>query len=453
MRVEIVEPKTIKDVTINGDMPKKRVAGYARVSTEKDEQFSSYEAQIEHYTNYINNNKDWVYAGMYTDEGISGTSTKNRIGFQKMIKDALKGKIDLIITKSISRFARNTLDSLTAIRKLKEAGVEVYFEKENIWTLDSKGELLITIMSSIAQEESRSISTNVTWGIRESMKKGKAYVPYKVFLGYEKGLNGEMVINEEQAKIVRRIFGMAMIDISAYHIAKTLESEHVEFSPGVYKWHASTIRSILRNEKYKGDAIRQKTYTKDFLSKEKANNNGDVPQYYIHDHHQAIIPSYLFDRLQESLNNKTEIESKRSKNYIFSKRIICGCCGGLYGHVLIGEIKYWRCNNKYKGKKKHCGSLVLKESFILEEVIKMAAKRIAFQTIISFISKQINDKRIIPVINLEMCLSKQLSIICKMASIIVTHKRTNVIFGAINGKEKTDPKTGPNCFSSIISRC
>ena len=194
----------------NHDTPpaRRRVAAYARVSTEMEEQTSSYEAQIDYYTTYIRSRNDWQFAGMYADEGISGTSMKRREGFQTMIDDALAGKIDLILTKSVSRFARNTVDSLTTVRKLKDAGVEVYFEKENIYTFDAKGELLITIMSSLAQEESRSISENVTWGHRKRFADGKVTVPYSRFLGYDKGEDGSLVINPEQAKLVRRIYNM-----------------------------------------------------------------------------------------------------------------------------------------------------------------------------------------------------------------------------------------------------
>ena len=185
---------------------RRRVAAYARVSTDSDEQFTSYEAQIDYYTRYIRARDDWEFVRVYTDEGISGVKTKNRDGFNEMLRDAMDGKIDLIVTKSVSRFARNTVDSLVAVRNLKEHGTEVFFEKENIWTLDSKGELLITIMSSLAQEESRSISENVTWGMRKRFADGKVSMPYKRFLGYDKGEDGRPVINEAEARIVRFIF-------------------------------------------------------------------------------------------------------------------------------------------------------------------------------------------------------------------------------------------------------
>lgn len=193
---------------------KRKVAGYARVSTDNDDQISSYAAQVDYYTRYIKERKDWEFVGMYTDEGVTGTSTKKREGFTRMIKDALDGKIQLIITKSVSRFARNTVDCLTTIRKLKADGVEVYFEKEGIWTLDSAGELLITVLSSISQEEARSISENTTWGQRKLFADGKARVPYKHFLGYDRGEDGNLVVNPEQAKVVKRIYKLFLTGLS-----------------------------------------------------------------------------------------------------------------------------------------------------------------------------------------------------------------------------------------------
>ena len=200
MRINDSKEVTTIPATINkftaapvNSRKKRRVAGYARVSTDHDDQTTSYEAQVDYYTNYINSRDDWEFVGIYTDEGISATSTKHREGFNCMVADALDGKIDLIITKSVSRFARNTVDSLTTIRKLKENNIECYFEKENIWTFDGKGELLLTIMSSLAQEESRSISENVTWGHRKRFADGKVSIPYSRVLGFEKGEDGTLL--------------------------------------------------------------------------------------------------------------------------------------------------------------------------------------------------------------------------------------------------------------------
>ena len=218
---------------------------------------------------------------MYTDEGITGTNTKHREGFKRMVADALAGKIDLIVTKSVSRFARNTVDSLTTVRQLKEKGVEIYFEKENIWTLDSKGELLITIMSSLAQEESRSISENCTWGQRKRFADGKVTVPFKRFLGYDRGPDGNLVLNKDEAVIIRRIYSMFLQGMTPHGIAARLTADGIKSPGGKDKWNAGAVRSILTNEKYKGDALLQKSYTVDFLTKKKKVNEGEIPQYYV----------------------------------------------------------------------------------------------------------------------------------------------------------------------------
>ena len=273
---------------------KRRVAAYARVSTDNEEQLTSYEAQIDYYTNYINGRDDWEFVGVYPDEGITGTNTKKREQFRQMVADALDGKIDLIITKSVSRFARNTVDSLTTIRKLKEHNVEVYFEKENIWTFDSKGELLLTIMSSLAQEESRSISENCTWGQRKRFADGKVTVPFKRFLGYDMGPDHNLVVNPEQAKLVKRIYGMFLQGQSPFQIARTLTDEGIPSPGGKDHWNPSNIKSILTNEKYKGDALLQKSFTVDFLTKKKKTNEGEIPQYY-------VIPFYEPTAVREKL--------------------------------------------------------------------------------------------------------------------------------------------------------
>lgn len=220
-------------------------------------EYTSYEAQVDYYTRYIQAKPDWEFVKVYTDEGISAVNTKRRDGFNQMVEDALAGKIDLIVTKSVSRFARNTVDSLTTVRKLKEAGVEIYFEKENIWTMDSKGELLITIMSSLAQEESRSISENVTWGQRKRFADGKVSLPYKHFLGYRKRADGLPEIVEEEAALVRRIYRLFMGGKTVCYIAKVLTEEEIPTPSGRSKWSPTTVESILTNEKYKGDALLQ----------------------------------------------------------------------------------------------------------------------------------------------------------------------------------------------------
>ena len=351
---------------------KRKVAGYARVSTDHDEQLTSYEAQLEYYSNLIKGHEDWEFAGMYSDEGVTGTSTKKREGFQTMVADALDGKIDLIITKSVSRFARNTVDSLSTIRELKEHNTEVFFEKENIWTFDSKGELLITIMSSLAQEESRSISENVTWGHRKRMADGKVSIAYSHFLGYDKGEDGNLVVNEEEAETVRLIFGDFLAGLSYCAIADKLTGMGIRTPAGKEKWNPHTVRRMLQNEKYKGDALLQKSYIADFLTKKQVTNHGEVPQYYVENNHEAIIEPEIFDRVQDMIKERSGRRGYSGVT-IFSSKIRCGCCGGWYGSkVWHSTDKYrrviWQCNSKFKDKTgcrtPHLTEDEIKESFV-----------------------------------------------------------------------------------------
>ena len=334
---------------------KRRVAAYARVSTDSDEQFTSYEAQIDYYTNYIKGRVDWEFVEVYTDEGITGTSTKHREGFKRMVSDALDGKIDLIVTKSVSRFARNTVDSLTTIRQLKEKGVECFFEKENIWTFDGKGELLITIMSSLAQEESRSISENCTWGQRKRMQDGMVSLAYSHFLGYDRGPDGKLVINPEQAEIVRRIYSLFLQGYSQYAIAQILNKESVTTPGGLKTWRANTVNSILQNEKYKGDALMQKCFSDNFLTKRMIRNIGQLPQYYVTDDHEAIIDSKVFDKVQREMKRRNNITRHYTTARPFSSTINCGICGALFGSNTVHpntpyQKVIWRCRNKYNGE-------------------------------------------------------------------------------------------------------
>ena len=336
---------------------KRRVAGYARVSTEKDEQYTSYEAQVEYYTAYIKRNPDWEFVHVYTDEGITGTSTKKRDGFKDMIDDALAGKIDLIVTKSVSRFARNTVDSLVTIRELKAHGVEVYFEKENIFTFDDKGELLLTIMSSIAQEEARNISENVTWGHRKRFADGKIMIAYKSFLGYDRGENGMPVINPEEAKTVRLIYKMFLEGKTPYMIASYLDEHKIPTPMGKPKWHTNTVVSILTNEKYKGDALLQKEFTVDYLTKKKKRNEGEVPQYYIENSHPAIIDPAEWEMVQAEFTRRKGLGRTYSGATVFSAKLICGDCGDFYGPKVWHSTdayrkEIWQCNHKFKGERK-----------------------------------------------------------------------------------------------------
>ena len=353
-------------------MRKRRVAAYARVSTNSEEQVTSYEAQVDYYTKYIQGRADWEFVKVYTDEGISGTNTKHRDGFNEMIEDALAGKIDLIITKSVSRFARNTVDSLITVRKLKEKGIEVYFEKENIYTLDSKGELLITIMSSLAQEESRSISENITWGKRKFFADGRIYLPYKNFLGYEKGEDGLPQIVPEEAEIIRYIYAMFLEGKTPYAIASILTENGIPTPRQKTVWTSSTIESILTNEKYKGAALLQKTFTVDFLTKKMKVNEGEVPQYYIEDSHEAIIDPCEFELVQAEMARRKGLRATYSGNTVFASRIVCGDCGSYYGaKTWHSNSKYrrtiYRCFNKYADKDNKCET-----PHLTEEEIKAA---------------------------------------------------------------------------------
>ena len=343
-------PATIKPL-IDGKVATRRAAGYARVSTDHEEQESSFETQVSYYTDYIKSRHDLEFVGVYTDEGVSAVSTAKRDGFNKMVADALAGNIDYIITKSVSRFARNTVDSLSTIRKLKEKGVEVFFEKENISTFGNGGEMLLSVMAIMAQEESRNISENVKWGKRKRMADGEFSLNYKHFLGYEKGENGRPVIIESQAEIVRRIYALFIEGLTPYQIANRLTAESILSPMGKEKWYDSTVLSILTNEKYKGDALLQKTYIEDFLSKKQILNTGDVPQHYITESHEAIIPPALFDLVQ------VEIERRKNRRHsgvgIFASKLKCSECGGWYGaKEWHSTSKYsrtvYQCNNKYK---------------------------------------------------------------------------------------------------------
>lgn len=332
---------------------KRRVAAYARVSTNSEEQQTSYATQVSYYTEYIQANAAWEFVDVYADKGITGTNTKKRERFNDMVQDALDGKIDLIITKSVSRFARNTVDSLQTIRLLKERGVEVYFEEQNIYTLDTNGELLITIMSSVAQEESRSISENVTWGMRKRFAAGKVSMPYKRFLGYRKGDDGLPEIVEEEAKIVLRIYRLLLEGKTPYGIAEILMAEGIPSPAGKKKWQTTTILSILTNEKYKGDALLQKTFCTDFLNKTMKVNEGEVPQYYVEGSHPAIVPADMFEMVQQELARRKLNGKQHTGTSVFAGKIVCGCCGERYGSkVWHSNTKYrrviWQCNAKFK---------------------------------------------------------------------------------------------------------
>ena len=353
--VTMIPAKSQLPINVMSAAALRKTAGYARVSTNEEEQQNSYAAQVEYYTKMIQGNPEWEFMDVYTDEGISATSTKKRDGFNQMVEDALAGKISLIITKSVSRFARNTVDSLSTIRKLKDAGVEVWFEKEAIKTFDSKGELLITIMSSLAQEEARSISENVTWGMRKRFADGKVSLPYKRFLGYEKGENGLPIIVEEEAEIVRLIYRLFLYGKAPSFIAALLTDEGIPTPGGKTTWRPNTILSMLQNEKYAGNALLQKKFTTDFLNKTQKINEGEVPQWYVQNSHPAIIDQDFFDLVQYELQRRAASGQNTVSAHPFSGKIFCGECGAMYGSKVWSSNEprlrrtVWQCNEKYKG--------------------------------------------------------------------------------------------------------
>ena len=390
-KISMIPAKVQYDRNVKLSEKKMKVAAYCRVSTELEEQDSSYEAQVEYYTSKISENENWKNAGIYADDGKSGTNTKKRADFNAMIQDALAGKIDMILTKSVSRFARNTVDSLVTIRKLKEKNVAVVFEKEGINTLEGTGEILITILSSLAQEESRNISENIRWGVVRKFEKGKVIVNCTKFMGYTKNENGDLVIVPEEAEIVRLIFRLYLEGYSAKKISQYLEENGIKTATGQDKWYDSVIFKMLRNEKYMGDALLQKTYTVDFMTKKKVINKGIVPQYYVEDDHEPIIPKELFYRVQEELArrasmNKSAVtrkknqKSKFSSEYALTGLLLCGDCGQEYRRVTWsrnGKKKIvWRCSNRLTNGTKNCKKSESLEEGALNRAVMEAINRI-----------------------------------------------------------------------------
>ena len=348
---------------------KKRVAAYCRVSTDSEEQLNSYEAQKSYYTQKIEESSDWEMAEIYADEGISGTSMKKRTEFKKMITACKRGHIDLIITKSLSRFARNTVDCLETVRLLKANGIGVYFEKENINTLTESSEFLITLFSGFAQAESESLSKNVAWGWRKSAEAGKVDFQYKKMLGYRKGVDGQPEIVPEEAKIIRRIYRRYLAGCSLGQIKQELEQDNISTAQKVERWSSAVIHNILTNEKYMGDALLQKTYITDCITKKVKKNMGERPMYYVENNHPAIIPRETFDQVQKEMtrrsskrkvlqkSGKTEL-GKYSGKYALTELLVCGECGSPYKRVTWarnGKKRIvWRCVSRLEFGTKYC---------------------------------------------------------------------------------------------------
>ena len=350
------------------------------MSTDQDEQLSSYENQVNYYREYILKHEDYELVDIYADEGISATNTKKRDAFNRLIQDCRGGKVDRILVKSISRFARNTLDCIKYVRELKELCIGVTFEKENIDSLDSKGEVLLTILSSLAQDESRSISENSTWGIRKKFERGVVRVNTTNFMGYDKDEKGNLIINHEQAKVVRYIFDRFLEGYSPEFISKELRELEIPGCTGKAKWCPSAIWKMLQNEKYKGDALLQKTYTVDFLTKKRIYNDGQVNQYYIENNHEPILDREKWEIVQLEIarrkkfreQHKLQFYIMQKENNSFTTKVFCAECGSAFGRknwtTSRGKRKVWQCNNRYRIK----GQVGCLNNHIDEEMLEKA---------------------------------------------------------------------------------
>ena len=344
-----------------------RVAAYCRVSTEQEEQQNSYQVQIAYYSDLINKNREWTLAGIFADEGISGTQTKKRTEFNRMIRMCKRKKIDLVITKSISRFARNTVDCLEYVRQLKDLGIGVIFEKENINTLTMTSEFMIALYGSFAQAESESISKNVSWGVEKAFREGRVRYQYKYWLGYRKGVDGKPEIVPEEAEIVRLIFTLFLDGHSLQTIAEVLENRHFT-SDKIAKWHREAVKRILENEKYSGDCLLQKTYTADCITHKQVKNNGERAMFLVTDCHEAIIDRDTFNLAQQELARRkskrkisdrtTTEQGKYSSKFALSELMICGECGTPYRRCtwnVHGRKRIvWRCISRLDHGSRYC---------------------------------------------------------------------------------------------------
>lgn len=382
-KVVVVPVKTLEVIDGVQQQLKKRVAAYCRVSTDSEEQKESYTNQVNHYTKHIQSNSEWEMADIYADEGITGTNTKNRANFNRMIQDARNGKIDLILVKSISRFARNTLDLLKYVRELKSLGVAVLFERENINTLDTTGEVLLTILSSLAQDESRNISENSRWGILRGFQNGKVFCNTTRFLGYDKDQNGELVINEKEAEIVRRIYEEYLEGKSCEAIAKGLMRDKIKTVTGGDRWWDSSITIILTNEKYYGALLQQKTITVDFLTHKRIKNQGQEQQYLIEENHEPIISKEMFEAVKKEKERRAKLKSnilgdrkKYSSKYPLSSKVFCGCCGTnfkrrTWNSNSASKKVVWQCRTYVNEGKDACDSKAVDEHVLQDAFVRV----------------------------------------------------------------------------------
>ena len=365
------------------EIRKLRVAAYCRVSTELEQQQSSYDIQIEYYTRHIMQNPNWIFAGVFADDGRSATNTFRRDDFNQLMNQCMKGKVDMVITKSISRFARNTVDCISWVRKLREKNVAVYFEKENLNTLDDSTEMILTILSSQAQEESRAISTNVKWGYARKFEKGESTGQRSY--GFRKAPTGEMCIVEEEAAVIRNMARWFLDGDSLERIKHRLEDAGIETTTGKKTWSTGTIYNILTNEKIMGDVLLQKTFTADYLTKRRVKNSGQQKQYYVKNHHEAIIPKTVYYKIQEEIARRSSLKKAGtrkgktaqgvySSKYALTGIMVCNECGAHYRRTTWAKngkkVIVWRCINRLEHGTKRCHeSPTLKEEVIQEAIM------------------------------------------------------------------------------------
>ena len=386
--VSVIEPQ--KSILVDKEKyHQKRVAAYCRVSTDSEEQLTSYQNQMRVYTEMIAANKEWEFAGLYADEGISGTRADKRPEFQRMIRDCQNGKIDYIITKSVSRFARNTVECLEYVRSLKAQGIGIFFEEQNIDTLKNESELYLVIYAGFAQSESESISKHITWTYRKKFEEGKVSFQYKNFLGYRKGADSQPEIVPEEAAIVERIYEMFLAGQPVKVIAQTLQAEKIEILGKNLSFSKNMIMNILRNEKYCGDCILQKTVTVDCISKTRKANQGEAPMYIVENNHPAIISREVFNRVQEELIRRQALRAKSDKTsitatgkyskYALTEVLQCAECGSRYRRVTWtahGRKKIvWRCISRLDYGTKHCKDSITVEEEALHGAVVRALNR------------------------------------------------------------------------------
>ena len=400
-----------------------RVAAYCRVSTDDEEQLTSYEAQKNYYTDKIMTNKEWTMAGIFADEGITGTSARKRPEFLRMIRQCKQGKIDIVLTKSISRFARNTVDCLNYVRALKELGIAVIFEKENMNTLEIDSEILITMLGAFAQSESESISANVRWGIRQAMKEGKATIQYKYLYGYRKGDDSKPEIIPDQAEVVRKIYDMFLSGTPVRGIQEYLNTSAVPNINGEPKWARSAIDSILTNEKYCGDVLLQKTYIDDCINKKVKKNTGQLPMYLVQNHHEGIISRETFDAAQAELARRSAGKSPSKKNaptgrsrysskYALSDRLYCGECGTRYQRCTWrnrdgSKRIVWRCVSRVDYGSKYChDSPTLDEEPLHRAILDAINSAVKDKDNIVYNLKAAMEKELAPVAEQQLSLSE-----------------------------------------------